>query len=201
VQAKKYRIESAKACYKGEKNLSYEKFGKRIEELKTEFAQFEVQFLDRDGFKKFADNLLQEISGYNKIYITGYFSEEIREPLEFFARGHRLKLLSQEFKLDQKRDQENLEVMQKLFEAGAEIKVNYRMHARFLVAHSPEFSPGYGLLVVGSFDFNKDSMSKERYDAGIRTKNPDLVAPAVRLFEQIWNEPKSVPLNEKYPER
>jgi hypothetical protein len=53
---------------------------------------------------------------------------------------------------------------------------------------------------MGSFDFNTEGMSKERYDAGIKTQNPDLVLSAVELFEQIWDEPESLPLNEKYPE-
>jgi hypothetical protein len=108
-------------------------------------------------------------------------------------------LLSQEFYPNNRRDKQNLEVMRKLSEAGAEIKVNNRLHARFLVAHSPEF-PGIGLVVVGSFDFNKEGMSKERYDAGIKTRNPDLVGSALRLFEQIWNEPESLPLDKKYPD-
>jgi hypothetical protein len=181
------------------KIMVYEEFKRKIAELQSDFTQFQVEFLDREGFKRFADNLFQEIGGYNKICITGYFSEAIRDTLEFFARNHRLKLLSQEFDLNNKREKKNLEVMRKLCKAGAEIKVNNRLHARFLIAHSPEF-PGIGLLVVGSFDFNTEGMSKERYDAGIKTKNPDLVVSALRLFEQIWNEPESSPLNEKYPE-
>ena len=69
---------------------------------------------------------------------------------------------------------------------------------RFLLAHSPEFL-GTGLLVIGSFDFNTEGMSKERYDAGIKTKNPDLVLSATELFMKIWEDSDSVPLKEKYP--
>lgn len=179
--------------------LFSKKVKEKIAEVQSDLTWLEVEFLDREGFKRFADNLCQEIGGYNKICITGYFSEAIRDTLESFARNHRLKLLSQEFDPNNRRDRQNLEVMHKLSEAGAEIKVNDRLHARFLVAHSPEF-PGVGLLVVGSFDFNKEGMSKERYDAGIKTRNPDLVGSALRLFEQIWSEPESLPLNEKYPD-
>ena len=178
--------------------MYYEQFKRKMSELQSNFTQFEVEFLDREGFKRFADNLHQEIGGYSKVCITGYFSEAIRDTLEIFARSNRLKLLCQEFDVSSKRENRNLEAMRKLCEAGAEIRVNNRLHARFLVAHSPEF-PGIGLLVVGSFDFNTEGMSKERFDAGIKTKNPDLVISALRLFEQIWNEPESTHLSEKYP--
>jgi hypothetical protein len=38
-------------------------------------------------------------------------------------------------------------------------------------------------------------MGKERYDAGIKTTHPDLVQSTLNLFEQIWNEPESLLLD------
>jgi len=178
--------------------MYYRDLQKSVKTLEAELEPFEVEFMDRDSFKKFADNLLSEIGGYNQIWITGYFSEAIRDSLEMFARSHKLKLLSQEFDLNNKREKKNLEALRKLCNSGAEVKVNSRLHARFLLAHSPEF-PAIGLLVIGSFDFNTEGMSRERYDAGIKTKNPDLVLSARDLFMKIWAEPESVPLKEKYP--
>jgi len=172
---------------------------RKISDLQSMISELKVEFMDREGFKKFADNLDQEVGGYQQLCITGYFSEAIRSSLETFARNHRLKLLSQEFNVNIKREKNNLEVLRKLCNVGAEVKVNNRLHARFLLAHSPEFQ-GIGLLVIGSFDFNTEGMSKERYDAGIKTNNPDLVLAAKELFMQIWNEPESLPLKEKYPE-
>jgi hypothetical protein len=55
-----------------------------------------------------------------------------------------------------------------------------------------------GLLVIGSFDFNTKCIGKKRYDAGIKTKHPDLIESAVQLFEQVWREPESVDLLKKY---
>lgn len=89
--------------------------------------------------------------------------------------------------------------MRKLCEAGAEIKVNNRLHARFLVAHTQMERGITGVLIIGSFDFNTEGMSKERYDAGIKTTNPDLIASALKLFEEIWTDRESIPLLEKYP--
>ena len=178
--------------------MYYRDLQKSVKELEITLDQLRIDFMDRESFKKFADDLFNEVGGYSQLCITGYFSEAIRESLEMFARNHRLKLLSQEFDVNNKREKKNLEVLRKLCNAGAEVKVNSRLHARFLLAHSPEF-PAIGLLVIGSFDFNTEGMSKERYDAGIKTKNPDLVLSARDLFMKIWDEPESLPLKEKYP--
>jgi len=78
------------------------------------------------------------------------------------------------------------------------VKFNNRIHARLLVAYHPQLSESRGLLVLGSFDFNPECMGRERYDAGIKTAHPDLISAATHLFEEIWNDPESVPLNEKY---
>jgi hypothetical protein len=87
----------------------------------------------------------------------------------------------------------NLEALEKLANAGAEIKFNNRLHARLLVGGHPTIG---GLLVIGSFDFNTECIGKERYDAGIKTRNPDLIESALKLFEQIWNEPESVSITD-----
>ena len=84
--------------------------------------------------------------------------------------------------------------------AGVEIKINNRLHARFLVAYDivqeDDYTKYQGLVLIGSFDFNTECLGRERYDAGIKTRNPDLVKSTVELFEQIWNEPESIPLKD-----
>jgi len=39
-------------------------------------------------------------------------------------------------------------------------------------------------------------MGKERYDAGIKTRHPDLVKSAIELFQQIWDERESMSLED-----
>jgi hypothetical protein len=182
--------------------MAYEEFRKKIVNLQSDLEYFKVDFLDRDSFKNFAENLYNETSGFNELHIMGYFSEGIRGSLENIIRvhGRRLRIICQEFDLKARRDQKNLEVMRKLEKAGVEIKINYRSHARFLVAYNLVPEPR-GFLVIGSFDFNMECLGKERYDAGIKTRNPDLVASAVKLFDEIWNEPESILFSEKYPEK
>ena len=170
----------------------WEKFTKKIVHLQSDLAPFEVDFLDRDSFKRFCDNLRSEVDGYREICITGYFSETIRETLQKIIRlRNNVRLICPEFPTQSKRDRRNLEALKKLAVAGAEIKVNNRLHARFLVAYNPAIG---GLLVIGSFDFNTECIGKERYDAGIKTRHPDLVQSAIKLFEEIWNEPESISL-------
>jgi dihydrofolate reductase len=83
--------------------------------------------------------------------------------------------------------------------AGVEIRVNNRLHERFQVAHHPSIQDIGDILVIGSFDFNSDCLSLERYDIEIITENPDLVKSAFKLFREIWNDSSSVPLDKAFP--
>lgn len=177
--------------------LEYEEFRKRIVELQTYWSLFKVEFLDRDAFKRFALQLSSQVKDWTNICITGYFSETIRNEVEALIRlDRRVRLICPDFPINSKRDKRNLQALKHLADAGTEIKVNNRLHARFLVAHTSELKRG--LLVIGSFDFNTECIGRERYDAGIKTKHPDLVSSAVKFFEQVWNAPESKTLNERY---
>lgn len=187
--------------------MEYEEFREKIIRLQDYLGLFQVEFLDRNGFKQFADNLSNNVENYLEVCITGYFSETIREALEKIIRKsppHHVRLICPEFPLQSKSDRRNLQALKRLALAGAEIRVNSRLHARFLVAYQPSVlkmkQKWRGLLVIGSFDFNTECIGRERYDAGVKTIHPDLVQSAVQLFEQIWKEPESVSLDKKYPE-
>jgi hypothetical protein len=134
----------------------WEKLREKIVGLQHDIAPLKVDFLDRDSFKSFCDNL-NAIQTFNEICITGYFSETIREPLQKILQIKRhVRMICPEFPLDSKRDRRNLEVLRKLAETGAEIKFNNRLHARLLVAYEPHAPKLYGLLILGSFDFNTE---------------------------------------------
>ena len=183
--------------------LAYENFRQKIVNLQHDVAQLNVEFLDRDDFKKFADNLVSNVNGWNNICITGYFSETIRKSLEIILSrpSYNIRLICPYLDSRNTRDRKNLQALSKLANAGAQIKINDRLHARFLVAYNPsskkhEFIKYWGLLLIGSFDFNTECIGRERYDAGIKTKHPDLVKSAVELFDQIWNKSESIPLKD-----
>jgi hypothetical protein len=156
----------------------------KIRDLQADFEQFKIDFIDRESFKKFCDNLALNLKDLKEICITGYFSETIRAELENIAKNdyYHIRIISPDFTVGTPREKKNLEALRKLSKAGVEVKFNSRMHARLLVAHSSV----YALLVLGSFDYNTECIGKERYDAGIKTTNPDLVKSAINFFEQVW---------------
>jgi len=184
--------------------MAYRDFGEKITKLQSYWGKFGVNFIDRDGFKFFCNEIFFKIKGFTKIYITGYFSETIREDLEEIIRlQHRkVKLICPTFPVKSKRDRNNLQALKKLGLAGAEIRFNERLHARLLIAwnkvqkSSAYVTGAYGWLIVGSFDFNTECIGRERYDAGVITQHPDLLESAIKLFEKIWNEPESITLEE-----
>jgi hypothetical protein len=101
------------------------------------------------------------------------------------------EIICPEFPIKTERDKKNLEVLQKLAKGGAEVKLNNRLHARFLVAYNTYARETSGLLLIDSFDFNTECIGRERYDAGIKTNHPDLIESAIKLFNQIWDETES----------
>jgi len=76
-----------------------------------------------------------------------------------------------------------LKALRKLSIARVEVKFNNRHHARLLVAHTHL----KGISILGSFDPNTECIGKERYDAGIKTSNPDLIKSTIDFFNQVWN--------------
>jgi len=181
----------------------WEEKRQKIVNLQSDFALFKAEFFDRNKFKRFANNLFDKVGSNNEICITGYFSEAIRKQLETLIKipkAH-VRLICPHFLIKSPRDKKNLQALKKLNKAGAEIRVNDRLHARFLVSYisgllDKDEPIWRGALLIGSFDFNTECMGLERYDAGIKTSHPDLIESAVKLFEEIWNE--SSPLLEKY---
>lgn len=184
--------------------MAYKEFRDKIVNLQGDWGLFQIDFINRDGFKDFADHLYDNLinANCNEVCITGYFSETIREALEQFSKrqGHKVRLICQELDPKNHREMKNLDVLRKLCKTGVEVKVNNRIHARFLVAHNPDFLPNIvGLLIIGSFDFNTECIGKERLDSGIKTKHPDLIKSAIQFFDGVWNTTESIPLSEKYP--
>lgn len=175
----------------------WEKVRRKIVDLQNDFNLFQAEFFNRGKFNRFANNLSNQVEGQAEICITGYFSETIRKEIEKIARTDRnVRLICPYFQIKSARDRKNLQVLKKLDEVGAKVRVNDRLHARFLVSYIPGSHIWRGILLIGSFDFNTECIGMERHDAGIKTSHPDLIESAVKLFEEIWSE--SSPLLEKY---
>ena len=177
----------------------WEKLREQIAGLQSDIAPFRAEFLDRDSFNELYNRLDFDIRGYKQICITGYFSETIRDKLQKILRNKcHVRLLVPEFPMNTRRDKRNIEALKKLEKAGAEIKFNNRLHARLMVAYTSYTNNPLpqGLLVIGSFDFNTECIGRERYDAGIMTRNPDLLQSAIDFFQKVWNDSESRYLQE-----
>jgi hypothetical protein len=164
-----------------------------------------MEFLDREGFKRFSESLAGFAENHKEICITGYFSETIAKTLERILKmpDHHVRLLCPELDEKQKRDKKNLQVLRKFAVQGAEVKFNSRLHARLFVAYQrstlEKRSKWRGLVVVGSFDFNNECIGQERFDAGVKTTHDDLVQSAVQFFDKVWDDSDSLPLDKRYP--
>ena len=83
----------------------------------------------------------------------------------------------------------NKQSLEKLHDEGIAVKSNERIHARIFNLYIQEKDDIIPLcLLIGSFDFNLNAVTTERYDVGIRTKHPELTRKAVDFFERIWND-------------
>ena len=179
--------------------MEYKRFEEKICDLQSDWNVFKVDFVDTATFCEFANHLLEKVGGYSEVCITGYFSETVRDELQRIAAGKTVRLISPELQESSPRDKKNKQALKKLSDSGVQVRINSRLHARFLIAHTPGFTGTVGLLLIGSFDFNTECIGKERYDAGIITTHPDLVKAAIsystgsgrtitpKAFEEILN--------------
>jgi hypothetical protein len=56
--------------------------------------------------------------------------------------------------------------------------------------------PLHAEIVLGSFDFNRDSLSGVKRNSGIHTGNPDLCKSAISFFEDMWDSEDSLTIKE-----
>ncbi len=63
----------------------------------------------------------------------GYFSETMSSKIQYsLDRNSEVRIITQELNPKKPKDKKNLQVLQKLAKKGAEIKLNNRVHARYL---------------------------------------------------------------------
>jgi hypothetical protein len=185
----------------------FNKFLSVLSNLREQFIPFKVDFMDRNNFKDFAMKLSSKLGTWSNVYVTGYFSEGMREEFERLGTWKRLRLICPEFDPKLRRNRRDLQALRKLSQvtperegAGVEIKFSNMLHARLFIAFNRQLQSEEvdGLLVMGSFDFNKEGISGERFDAGIYTRSSDLVKSAIKFFEDVWDDSSSIPLDKAF---
>lgn len=167
----------------------------RLESSQSAMHRFKVDFIDEDGFMGFISELRKPRSReYGKrgrikhIDITGYFGEPIIKPLtNIIKKDCIVRIITTQPKPE----------MFKLRDIGVDVKINPDIHARIFVAYDEPGEYRRGRLLLG-FDFDFKGMGGGRRDAGIITRNPDLIKSAVEYFDEVWNDKhKSKRLGEK----
>jgi len=175
----------------------WEDLRNQIERTLSALRNFDVKFVDEKLFPEFINHLkgrdrtdFQNYGhGFKFLDITGYFSEGISDMLSDYStrRNCKVRLVSPELKPNIKQDMNNLTALRKMQDKGVEIRVSPRIHARLLVGY-PSDEPalfGNGVLLLGSFDFNREGLSGEKINAGIITQHPNLVRSARDFQEDI----------------
>ena len=138
------------------------------------------------------------------IGVTGYFSAGTPTDLPIAQRkwGSSIRLISPALDPEKRREDQDLDALRKMQDAGIEIRINARLHARMFVGYSNREMEKYGsgILLLGSHDFNRDSVSGQNRNAGIVTGHPGLVISTIRFFEHIWEDRyETKPLDLVYP--
>jgi hypothetical protein len=172
-----------------------------IDHLRQDVLKFKVNFIDETGFKKYIDEHFgASFQSFKDVCLTGYFGEGIANLICEKSKGQRsrIRIIIPLLNLRSVRDQKSLASLRKMQDVDVEIRINHRLHCRMLILTNEDYK---GLLILGSFDFNKEGMGAERRDAGIQTQHPDLIKSALDYFNELWeNKRDTFNLNEKYPE-
>ena len=89
--------------------------------------------------------------------------------------------------LNNNQDRKNCRALKTMQEKGIEIKINHRLQSRLFIGYQLLNDDFYGgILIIGSFDFNREGLAGERRDAGIITTHPDLIKSAITFFKELW---------------
>jgi len=170
--------------------------GKAIEQIEA-LHKYNVRFLKVASFIKYIERLNVLSSTFQKIMLMGHFdnafTEIVGECYPLHSSICEVRVLSHRFNKGAK-DDPNRRALEALADMGVIVKVNVDAHARMFIGFHER--PYVSELLLGSFDFNRDGLSRHKVNAGIITKNPDLVREAVDFFEKIWARKGSVPLEE-----
>jgi hypothetical protein len=193
----------------------WKEFRSKLEASNNELGKFNVVFMDDQRFSSFINHLKGIKSEFDYQYsvrqcnffdIIGYFSEGMGKVLLQHLEGYKdcsIRLITPELKPEQRQDRLNLNALRKMEANGIEIRVNERIHTRLFLGYSDRDlnKDSNGVLLLGTFDFNKEGLSEDKINAGILTRHPDLVKSARELFERVWEEKiETKPLSEAYPQ-
>jgi hypothetical protein len=139
------------------------------------------------------DNILQ--SGFKKaeMWIMGYFDQARIDKLKpILEKGTKVKIISPELNLSKSQDKSNLDALKRMKKYGAEVRIHPMLHARIFYIERD----GSSEVVIGSGDIKSDCLGGKRFDAGIRSNHPEIIADTIGFFSRVWNDDGAIELSE-----
>jgi len=159
--------------------------------------RYNVRFLKAPSFIKYFERIPDLRGKFQKLMLMGHFdnafTEIVGEYYPLYSNRVEMRVVSHRFNKGDE-DDPNRRALETLADMGALVKVNVDVHARMFIGYHEH--QNISELLLGSFDFNRDGLSRHKNNAGIITSNPDLLKEAVAFFEKIWSRNRSVPLED-----
>ncbi|NIO38034.1 hypothetical protein GTO27_10080 [Candidatus Bathyarchaeota archaeon] len=141
-----------------------------------------------EQIKQILDDILMKGSKQVLIRMTGRLDGELVDRLEkIMTVGGVVKIIIPEL---EKREAASLKRMVESY--GAEIMIHPMMHARIFCVHRDGRPWG---VIIGSGDINSNSLNGKLFDAAIWSNHPDIIKPAVDLFNAVWENEKAEKLS------
>lgn len=171
-----------------------EEIKRKVDNLKL----YTVRFITAKDFINYVEEIRDRFQKFPEIMLMGYFDNAFTEIFEENYPKYRdrckVRVICHGFPKNNE-DNPNRLCLEALADLGVEVKVSVDTHARIFIGYNKE-RPHNSELLLGSFDFNRDGLSRRKANAGIRTRNEYLVQEAVAFFESTWDKKRSVPLED-----
>ena len=139
------------------------------------------------------DNILQ--SGFRNVelWIMGYFDQARIDKLKpILEKGTKVKIISPDLNLNKSQDKSNLDALKRMEKYGAEVRIHPMLHARIFYV----LRDGSSEVVIGSGDIKSDCLGGKRFDAGIRSNHPEIIAETMSFFSRVWDDDGAIKLSE-----
>ena len=156
---------------------------------------FKTTLVETEKIIDVINNFPCDLENVESISLMGHFDNAFARVVETNLPKYpnfQLRIISLPFPKDS-RGEQNRRALEKIEKAGGQVRVNDDLHVRiYLAYHSVAISQ----LMVGSFDFNRDGLSKAKTNIALLTHNQDLAEEALAFFDRIWESNSSKALKD-----
>jgi hypothetical protein len=173
-------------------------FSKEIQDINDQVSgllQHKCDFWDHKEFLRFYQeitgspnrNRIEFSQGHGNYFdVMGYFDDPMFNVAEIIIKnGIDVRILTRAETINSKK----LSTVKKLVKLGAKIRYNDKIHARLINSYNVyKWGIESGEVIIGSFDFDRECISSSRRDAGIHTRDLEIVESVANFFDGIWED-------------